>query len=139
MAKRSPFKPTQKPPRRQWRDFRTRAAGRPVKDFFDTLTDEEAAAIVAGMKEVAELGLSAGKHLRGDVYEVRADAAIRSFRILFSAEGKYGHVLLSLSGFVKKTQTTPPRELELAERRLRDWRERGAATRRLGTGKPKPS
>jgi len=32
------------------------------------------AAIVAGMKEVAQLGLSASRHLRGDVYEVRADA-----------------------------------------------------------------
>jgi len=101
-----------------------------VKQFLDALTDEEVAAVVAGMKDVAEHGLPAAKHLRRDVYEVRAEAATRSFRVLFAAEGRFGHVLLSLSAFVKKTQKTPPRELELAETRLRDWRQRGAASKR---------
>jgi hypothetical protein len=32
------------------------------------------------------------------------------------------------SGFVKKTQKTPPRELALAERRLAEWRDRGRHT-----------
>jgi phage-related protein len=98
-----------------------------VKDFLDGLTDEEVASIVAGMKEVAERGLPAAKHLRGDVYEVRADASSRSFRLLFSAEGRLGQVLLSLSAFTKKTQKTPARELELAEKRLNDWRGRATA------------
>jgi phage-related protein len=101
-----------------------------VKAFLDELTDEEIAAVVAGMKDVAERGLPAARHLRGDLYEVRADAATRSFRILFSTEGRYSQVLLSLSGFEKRTQKTPSRELELAEGRLRDWRARGTARRR---------
>ena len=79
------------------------------------------------MKEIAVEGLPAAKHLRGDLYEVRADAPTQSFRLLFSAEGKFNQVLLSLSAFSKKTQKTPVRELELAERRLRDWRERGVS------------
>jgi phage-related protein len=94
-------------------------------DFLDELTDEEVAAVVAGMKEVAELGLAASRHLRGDIYEVRADARTRTFRLLFSSEGRKGRVL-SLSAFEKRTQRTPPRGIELAERRLRDWRARGA-------------
>jgi phage-related protein len=81
------------------------------------------------MKEVATRGLPAAKHLRGDLYEVRSDAATRSFRLLFSAEGRYSQVLLSLSAFVKKTQKTV-RELDLAESRLSDWHARGAAKRR---------
>ena len=101
-----------------------------MKGFLDGLTDEEVAAIIAGMKDVAERGLPAAKHLRGDIYEVRADASSRSFRLLFSAEGRLGQVLLSLSAFSKKTQKTPVRELALAEKRLNDWRERGAARRR---------
>lgn len=117
-------------PRRHWRDYRTRAGGRPVKALTDALTDEEVAAIVAGMKEVAERGVVAARHLRGDVYEVRADAATRSFRVLFAAEGRHSQVLLSLSAFEKRTQRTPARELELAEDRLRDWRERGAEKKR---------
>lgn len=114
-----------KKPRRQWRDYRTRAGGRPVKAFLDELTDEEVAAVVAGMKDVAKRGLAAAKHLRDDIYEVRADAATRSFRVLFSTEGRYSQVLLSLSAFEKRTQKTPPRELQLAQNRLRDWRTRG--------------
>jgi phage-related protein len=112
-------------PRRRWRDYRTAAGGRPVKAFLDRLADEDVASIVAGMKEVAERGLAVARHLRGDVYEVRADARTRSFRLLFSTEGRYGQVLLSLSGFEKRTQKTPSRELKLAEDRLTDWRQRG--------------
>jgi len=105
-----------------------------VKSFLDALTDEEVASVVAGMKEVVERGLPAAKHLRGDIYEVRADASTRSFRLLFSAEGSYSQVLLSLSVFEKRTQKTPPRELELAETRLRDWRDRGASKRKAPAG-----
>jgi phage-related protein len=82
------------------------------------------------MKEVVDRGLPAARHLRGDIYEVRADAATRSFRLLFSSEGRYSHVLLALSAFEKRTQKTPARELELAERRLVDWRKRGVAKKR---------
>ena len=112
--------------KRQWRDYRTPAGGRPVKSFLDELTDEELAEVIAGMKEVAREGLRAAKHLRGEIYEVRADAATRSFRILFATEGRCSQVLLSLSAFEKRTQKTPPRELDLADARLRDWRSRGA-------------
>jgi phage-related protein len=101
-----------------------------VKAFLDELEDEEVAAIVAGMKEVAREGLRAARRLRGDIHEVRAEAATRSFRLLFSAEGRFGQVLLSLSAFEKRTQKTPPRELALAESRLRDWRQSGQAKRR---------
>jgi phage-related protein len=54
---------------------------------------------------------------------VRADAMTRSFRLLFSCEGRFSHVLLSLSAFEKRTQKTP-HELSLAEKRLADWRDR---------------
>lgn len=101
-----------------------------MKEFIDSLTDEEAAAVVAAMKDVALNGLAAAKHLRGDIYEVRADALVRSFRILFVSEGRVGQVLLSLSAFAKKTRKTPVPELELAEGRLQSWRERGATKRK---------
>jgi phage-related protein len=108
-----------------------------VKAFIDALTDEEVASIIAGMKDVVERGLHAARHLRGDIYEVRADAATRSFRLLFSAEGSSGQVLLSLSAFEKRTQKTPLRELELAEDRLRDWRHRGIAKKKNFASRPK--
>jgi phage-related protein len=70
-------------------------------------------------------GLSAARHLRGDVYEVRVDGENQAFRVLFAPEGRFKQVLLALEGFSKKTQKTPPQAIQLAEKRLSDWRERG--------------
>lgn len=113
--------------KRQWRDYRTAAGGRPVRKFLMRLPDEERASVIAAMKEVQRDGLPAAKHLRGDLYEVKADTADRFFRVIFAAEGRYNHVLLSLEAFAKKTRKTPSAKLDLAERRLREWRSRGAS------------
>ena len=96
-----------------------------MKDFLDGLTDEQAAAVVAAMKDVAENGLVAARHLRGEVYEVRAEAERQAFRVLFAQETSF--ILLSLSGFQKKRQRTPPDEIALAATRLADWRRRATA------------
>src|SRR4051794_2787172 len=109
--------------RLRWRDYQTAMGARPVKTFLEGLTDDELASVIAAMKEVSKLGIGAARHLRGDVYEVRAEADRRSFRVLFAQETKF--ILLSLAGFEKKTQKTPPREIAVAERRLKDWRSRG--------------
>lgn len=114
--------------RRQWRDYKTPAGARPVKEFIAKLTDEEAATIAAGMRDVRDRGTAAARHLRGDIYEVRADATTRSFRLLFSCEGRYSQVLLSLSIYEKRTQRAPTQEIELAEKRLKDWRARDRTT-----------
>ena len=114
--------------RRRWRDYRTVGGNRPVKEFLDTLSDEDAAEVAQAMKEVTLEGLVAARHLRGDVYEVRADGNRKSFRILFAAEGRFSQVLLALEGFQKRTQQTPPAKIRLAERRLADWRQRGQSS-----------
>ena len=96
-----------------------------MKAFIDGLTDEQAAAVVAAMKDVAQNGLRAARHLRGEVYEVRAEAERQAFRILFAQETTF--ILLSLMGFRKKRAKTPPDEIVLAESRLADWRRRARA------------
>lgn len=107
--------------KRRWRPYRTLGGNEPVRDFLRPLSDEDVAVIVDAMKEVADVGLSAARHLREDLYEVRA----RNFRIPFAPEGQYGQVLLALEGFTKKTPKTPPHKIELALKRLADWRSRG--------------
>lgn len=111
--------------KRQWRDYRTEAGRRVVKEFIDELDDDAAASVVAAMKEVRERGSAAAKHLRAEIYEVIADSKDKWIRILFATQGRYSQVLLSLHAFEKKTNKTPPRELELAEKRLEDWKQRG--------------
>lgn len=112
-------------PKRRWRDYQTSAGRRPVNDFIAGLTDEDAAAVMAGMREVRELGLSAARHLDGDIWEVRIVGNRVIYRVLFAEEGERGRILLALEAFKKKTQKTPPQVITLAKRRLADWRRRG--------------
>lgn len=84
------------------------------------------------MADVRRLGLREARHLQGDIWEVRVDAPPVIYRILFATEGQASQVLLSLEAFSKKTRKTPPDEIRLAERRLRDWRARG----RGGSARP---
>jgi phage-related protein len=98
--------------------------------FLDNLTAAEAAEVVAAMKEVAREGLRFARHLRGDIWEVRVEAERKAFRVLFSPEAKFQQVLLALEAFTKKSQKTPARMIELAERRLSAWRSRGRGAKR---------
>ena len=74
--------------RRRWRDYRTAAGGRPVLEFIDGWSDDDAAAVVAAMKEVSAKGLNAAQHLRGDIWEVKADGDRQTFRIVFAPVGR---------------------------------------------------
>lgn len=114
---------------RRWRDYRTRSGGRPVKDFIDSLSDEDAAAVVAAMKEVKVKGLAAARHLDGEIYEVRADGHRVIYRVLFASQGKRSQILLSLEAIKKKTQKTPIQSIRVAKRRLRDWEKQGEERR----------
>ncbi len=100
-----------------------------MEEFTDALSDSDAAAVFAGMQEVRELGLRAARHLDGEIWEVRVQGDRVIYRILFAEEGTRGQVLLALDGFNKKTQRTPRATIELAKRRLTDWRRRGEQKR----------
>jgi phage-related protein len=78
--------------------------------------------LAAAMKEVEARGLAAARHLRGEIYEVRASGNKRTLRMLFASEGR--RVFLALECFAKKTQKTPSGKIRLAESRLKDWRNR---------------
>lgn len=112
-------------PRRRWRYYRTAAGSMPVREFLRALDPEDRRAVRVAMALVAERGRGSARHLRGDIYEVRATSLGRGFRVLFSAEGHRHYILLALSAFEKKSQKTPGPEIDLAEARLRDWRQRG--------------
>ncbi len=115
--------------KRQWRDYQTENGARPIKDFLLALPDEDRAAILEEMEYVREHGTSVARHVRKDIYEVRAFYNTKAYRILFACEGRFNHVLLALEGFQKKTQQTPKAHLKRAEQRLADWRRRGKAKR----------
>ena len=57
-------------------------------------------------------------HLRGSVWEVRTSLGNRLARTLFAVQS--GQMIL-LHGFIKKTQQTPNAEINLADRRFKEW------------------
>lgn len=123
-------------PRRRWRDYRTTSGRSPVEEFIDGLSDGDAAAVLAGMKEVRDRGLHAARRIDGEIWEVRVDGDRVIYRVLFAEEGSRGQVLLALEAFNKKTQKTPPPIIKLAKRRLADWRRRGDEKREAQDKRP---
>jgi hypothetical protein len=91
--------------------------------FFATLSDAEHEQVAAAMKTVADLGPTEARHLRGEIYEVRASCDNRAFRVLFAHEGRRNQILLALGGFEKRRRK--PR-LERSTSQKLDWQTGGA-------------
>lgn len=113
--------------RRQWRFYRSAAGREPVRDFLDSLSDEDASRIAAAMREVRTDGRAHPdvNHLRGDIWQIEIDGRSVIYRLVFAEEGRFGQVLLALEVVNKKWQKAKNRHIELAETRLADWRARG--------------
>lgn len=115
--------------RLRWRDYETPSGRRPVREFIDELSDKDFSVVIGAMRDVRLRGLEVARHLRGDIYEVRADGVDQAFRVLFAQEGNKGRILLALEATSKKTQRTPQRSILLAEKRLASWRRPGHSGR----------
>ena len=57
-------------------------------------------------------------HLRSAVWEVRTNLGTRIARTLFAVDGAQ---MILLHDFIKKTQRTPNDDIELAEKRFKEW------------------
>lgn len=111
--------------------YEDRHGRRPVEEMMNDLRDRarnskdariQYEKILAHIRTLESFGTRIGepqvKHIEGDLWELRP----LSRRILFFywREGKF----ILLHHFVKKTQKTPSREIERAERNLKDHLER---------------
>jgi phage-related protein len=114
----------QTPYKRRWRYYRTSGGACPMEKFLDDLSDEDAKAILASMKDVREEGTRIAHFIRNEIYEVISSGKNCAYRVLFSQEGKHENILLALVAFPKKTMKVPNSEIKLAETRLADWRSR---------------
>ncbi len=75
-----------------------------MREQLDSLHADHAAEITAAMAEVRREARRAAKHLRGDVWEVKADFKGIAYRVLFAEEGDEGQVCLALELFSKESQ-----------------------------------
>jgi phage-related protein len=99
--------------------FRTGAGGEPVREWLRSLSPiEDRKQIGVDIKNVEfgwPIGMPVCRPLGDGLYEVRSSLARnRIARVLFYIDARGRMVLLH--GFIKKSQKTPPAEMELARK-----------------------
>jgi len=101
--------------------FRTGGGGEPVREWLKSLQKEEGRAIgedIAYVQFKWPIGEPRVSHVWGAVWEVRCSLGNRIARTLFAVKARQ---MLLLHGFIKKTQQTPNDDIELAEKRFKEW------------------
>ncbi len=99
---------------------------KPVEYFLDSLEPKMRAKLVGILQILQEKGNELRepytKHLADGIFEVRAKVGSNITRTLFFF--MVGKKIVLTNGFVKKSQKTPPREIEIAKERRADYLER---------------
>ena len=102
--------------------YRTATGGVPVREWLRGLNKAERQIIgedIAYVQYKWPIGKPRVDHLRGPVWEIRTSLGNRIARTLFAVEGR---TVILLHGFIKKTQQTRKDDIDLAEKRLKEWR-----------------
>lgn len=97
-----------------------------IKEFYKTLQPKELAKVEKNLKELKRLGMFAKpplmKQLNDFIYEFRTKADTIYIRILFFKLP--GNEIVFTNGFKKKTDKTPPNEIEIAFQRRDEYIDR---------------
>ena len=107
--------------------YRTENGKCPVEEFLDSLSDTHAQKVTWVLRLVENMGRVPEQFLKklvgtDQLWEIRAQTAGNSYRLLGFFDGPVLMVLTS--GFSKKQQKTPLREIELAEARRLNYLQR---------------
>jgi len=101
---------------------------KPVEEFIDgTNSDKVKAKIFSGLKLLQEVGFLEFPYSR----KIESVKKLRELRVQFSSNiyrifyfMQVGREIILLHGFQKKTQKTPQREIDIAEKRMKEHLER---------------
>lgn len=109
--------------------YTTTRGNKPVKDFIESLSEKQRAKIFRIFQVIQDYGIySVPKHVKklegAPLWEIRILDAY-SIRIIYVVIT--GADILTLHGFIKKSQKTPSKEIKIALNRYRDWSERNIA------------
>ncbi|MBR0095678.1 MAG: type II toxin-antitoxin system RelE/ParE family toxin [Synergistaceae bacterium] len=98
----------------------------PAKDFLDSLDEKMAAKMLRAINRLEEAGASLrepySKPLGDGIFELRTQFSTDIARVLYFFIINNRAVLTH--GFIKKTQKTPPQEIEKAKRYRKDYLQR---------------
>ena len=90
----------------------------PVREWLKSLPAHERQAVGEDIQAVQfrwPLGMPLVKKLLGKMWEVRTQLPTRIARVLFTVQGNQ---MVLLHGFIKKTQSTPKPDIDLALNRI---------------------
>ncbi len=101
--------------------YRTAAGGEPVRDWLRRLSAEDRRTIGADLATVQvgwPIGMPLCRSLDAGLWEVRSSLSGNRIArlVFFVTEGRIG----VLHGFIKKTQKTPPAEIAVAQKRMKE-------------------
>lgn len=107
--------------------YRTASGSSPVEDLLDTMSDQHAQKVAWVLRLVEKLDRVPEQYLKklagtDQIWEIRIQIGGKSYRLLGFCDGPV--LLILTSGFVKKQQKTPHKEIELAQRRRIEYLER---------------
>lgn len=99
----------------------------PVVDYIRKLAKQERAAVVEALEMLELHGFEAPRmsfrQLRGKLWEIKIERGLS--HLIFYASVSRDELLL-LHAYQKKSQKAPEKEIELAERRLKELSRKGA-------------
>ena len=98
--------------------YKTESGNEPVRDWLQGLSREDRKSIGEDIKTAQygwPLGMPLIRKLERGLWEVRSNISTGIARVFFTVQEG---LMILLHGFVKKSQKTPPNELDTARRRL---------------------
>lgn len=106
--------------------YQTAAGEMVVDDFLSSLPSKDLAKVLRDIDLLAKYGHELRephtKHIDGPIWELRSKFSTNIYRIFYFT---WDHdTLVLLHGFTKKTQKTPSAEIEIAKKRLVDYKQR---------------
>ncbi len=100
--------------------YRSESGVEPVREWLKELRKEDRKAVGEDIKTAQfgwPLGMPLVRKIEKGLWEVRSNITDGIARMFFTVEK---NTMVLLHGFVKKSQETPPNELQTARRRLRN-------------------
>ena len=102
--------------------YRSEAGNEPVREWLRGLPKEDRKTIGEDIKTVQlswPLRMPLLRKIEGDLWEIRSTLRERVTRVIFT---QYGSVIVLLHGFIKKSQKTPLKDVDLANKRNHELR-----------------
>lgn len=109
--------------------YRTEQGKCPVQDFIDSLPGKVAQKIAWGLSLIEDLDILPSGYFRKlvnseEIWECRTHVGSNAYRVFCFFDSN--SVVVLTHGIMKKTQKTPPAEIERAEKYRRDYLQRRA-------------